>query len=227
MREENLPFELRVAAKKRSFVRLLKYSSWNYRISILLLFFAVIINLALLLSIPAQTRNNEFYYHITETIVGYDNDYSLFMEYSFPITSFGLTYTTNFHVNYWLMIGIYSLIGSGILTRSRTELRMLIRSYYLILSVVLIVGLVRIFILIFCMKYFVIANILEQTLFLTFYPIALLIPVHFINLYNIFPSFPIDQDILPKKKSLIRIPIMTVYAIALGMVYLGIQAIIA
>ncbi len=72
MREENLPFELRVAAKKHSFVRSLKNSSWNYRISILLLFFAVIINLALLLSIPAQARNDEFYYLITEFIVGYD-----------------------------------------------------------------------------------------------------------------------------------------------------------
>ncbi len=121
------------------------------------------------------------------------------------------------------MIGIYSLIGSGILIRSRSELRMLIRSYYLILSIVLVVGLVRIFVLIFCMAYFSIAKILELTIILTFYPIAMLIPIHFINLYNIFPSFPMNQDILSKRKSLIRISIMIIYTIVIGIIYLVIS----
>ncbi len=227
MSEINLPFELRVTANKRSFVKSLKNSSWNYRLSILLLFFAVIINIMLILSIPVQVKNYEFYYLIKETIVGYDFYGCSLSDMPFPILEFGLTYTTNFHINYWLMIGLYSLIGSGVLLRSRSELRMLIRSYYLILSVVVLVGSVKIFIMIGCIRYYVLANILELSLFLTFFPIVFLIPMHYINLTNIYPSFQINQEILSKKKSLIRMSIMITYTIAVGVIYIGIQEIIA
>ncbi|MHA1557169.1 MAG: hypothetical protein ACTSPM_09580 [Candidatus Heimdallarchaeota archaeon] len=222
MREENLPFELRVSVKRRSFVRSFKNYSWNFRISILLLFFAVVINLALLLSIPVQTRNDEFYYFINEILVGYDTAGVVFITDGIPILRFDLIYTANFHINYWLMIGLFSLIGSGALIRSRSELKMLIRSYYLILSVVLLVGSIKIFIMIGCMKYYVLGNNFELALFLTIYPFVFLLPMHFINLSNLFPSFPINQEILPKKKSLIRIPIMVAYAISLGVLYLAI-----
>ncbi len=227
MREENLPFELRVAVKKHSFAKSFKNSSWNYRISILLLFIAVIINLALVISVPAQAKNDEFYYFITETIVGYETDGEVFIKDGIPILRFDLMYTANFHINYWIMIGLFSLIGSGVLIRSRSELKMLIRSYYLILSISLLVGFLKIFILIGCMKYYILDNILELSLFLTIFPFAFLIPIHFLSLTNVFPTFLVNQDILSKKKSLIRIPVMVAYTIAIGVFYLGIQAIIA
>ncbi|MHA1556109.1 MAG: hypothetical protein ACTSPM_04160 [Candidatus Heimdallarchaeota archaeon] len=232
MTGEHLNIEKKIASNRFSLIKSLLNSTWNYKTTILLIILAVIINAALLLSIPVGTINNEFYYSITQTQNGFidtslipsiPNNPSLF---ELPRFQFNLTYTMNYHINYWVMIIFNVLAACGFLIESSEEMKNVQKLYYSSNFCVFLLGIIKAAYLLAFRGNFAPVNVLDQTIFLTFLPFALMIPVHLLlHISNDLNKFSISK--IRKKGNILNFGILVIYTAAVSLSYLGMAVLIA
>jgi len=226
MSGENYSFDERSLSKRRSIVQSLVNSSWNYKVSIIVLILAACLNFTLLFSVPVGF-NNEFFYKLSTIIVDYYTPPGPAIGDNIrPVYLVSLSYTSMFHLFYWLMTGLLFLAGSGLLVHSTEELVKIIRSYYLITSVVSFFGLFKLLYLFMGLTYFRSENLLEQTIFLTIYPLVLLLPIHLILKRNQETLYATITSIGNKRKAILLFFLMLLSVVLIAFIYLGIQKII-
>ena len=232
MREEYLPAEYRVSPKERSVFASFKRTSWNYKISFLLLLIGILINIAFIASIPIQVENSEYYYLVTKWQIGYEEVPYPLSSGPYPLFALIFDFTTNFHIQYWIMIALYSFVSFGVLLQSKDEINKLIRVYYRLMLIIFITGLVRLIILFSCMRYHLGGvyfgahrSHLILTVFLMIYPIIFLTPMHYFIRRVILPRNP-SENKLNKKEILLQIPFQLFYVALTGLLYIVVEIMI-
>lgn len=235
-------YELRMASNRHSIISSLLHTTWNYKLCIYFLISAAILNATLILALPGNsignitfTALNTFYYKITSTFIGFVGIICIPEQCPAPIPIFqlSLVYTSNFHFCYWVMVGLLFIGGSGLLIKPQNDMKALLRSYYTINFVILLIGIImtlNVNSLNSSWEYPANNfnhNVITLCLFLTFIPILLMLPNHLLLCLNKKQKIPLNlTNMFPTKKKFLKISFMIISTILIALIYLGIQRLI-